>query len=293
MSVNFYTDNSFGQYPQLQKDVKDVKGSVKSVETLDKNIGKSIVESVPMFRRVASLPDKLQSDDFIPAVGLASLALINLPEDLKDVSEAYDHAKGIVTSHPYEAKYDHKIAQHDFSFLRGTLIEKWGKNTKNDKVRNTIFKLYQKDVSLSDTSFGEKIKNFLGISEGKDVETSLKNESGDSLWLNEIKSKGVFGDLTARALKRTTLLGVGALALLELPKILGATFKGKDISEQTENTGKQIVKSGVNVTSIIAGIGYGGAFGAKHGGAIGSLVGMGTGAVAGAFASNKIQDLIN
>ena len=129
MSVNFYTDNSFGQYPQLQKDIQDVKGGVKSVETLDKNIGKSIVESVPMFRRIASLPEKLESDDFIPAVGLASLAVINLPEDIKDFGEACDHAKGALTHHPYQAKYNHKVAQHDFSFLRGTLVEKWMDNT--------------------------------------------------------------------------------------------------------------------------------------------------------------------
>jgi hypothetical protein len=94
-------------------------------------------------------------------------------------------------------------------------------------------------------------------------------------------------------MKRTTKLGVIALGLLELPKILKSTNQGNSIAEQTGNTGKQLVKSGINLTSVTAGIAYGGAFGAKKFGAIGSLVGMGAGAVLGATASNKIQSLVS
>ena len=93
-----------------------------------------------------------------------------------------------------------------------------------------------------------------------------------------------FAQLTGRALKRTTKLGVLALALLEVPKIIEAIQKSEIIEQAT--------KSVVNVTSITAGIGYGGAIGAKHGGAMGSLVGMGFGAVLGSKLSEKMQEII-
>ena len=93
-----------------------------------------------------------------------------------------------------------------------------------------------------------------------------------------------FAQLTGRALRRTTKLGVIALALIEVPKIINAISKGETI--------EQTAKSAVNVASITAGIGYGGAIGAKHGGAIGSLVGMGFGALLGGKLSEKVQEVV-
>ncbi|MEI8377123.1 MAG: Hsp70 family protein, partial [bacterium] len=55
---------------------------------------------------------------------------------------------------------------------------------------------------------------------------------------------------------------------------------------------KMVEEFGSSPADLIAGIGYGGALGAKKFGAMGSLVGMGVGAVLGATASNKIQDII-
>jgi hypothetical protein len=100
----------------------------------------------------------------------------------------------------------------------------------------------------------------------------------------------LFAQLTGRALRRTTKLGLIALALIEVPKILKKMFEGKNIFEQGKNTLEQTAKSTVNVASVAAGIGYCGAIGAKYGGSIGSLVGMGAGAILGSKLSEKIQD---
>lgn len=292
MSVNFYTDNGFGQYPQLQKDIKDVKAKVAHTESFDQKIEKTLLCAVPMFRRVSSFDEKMENNDLLPAAGLVALAVINAPEDLNDVAEGFNHAKSLVTNHKYTPKYEHSKTQHEFSFLRNTLLEKWMDKTKNEKVRNVLFKLDKNDITIYDTDFGKRIRNILGITKGKELPTTMINEFGEEVFLNEIKAKNIFGELTARAMKRTTLLGVIALSLLEVPKIFGATGKGKNIGEQADNTVQQTVKSGINVAAITAGIGYGGAIGAKHGKAIGSLVGMGLGAVFGALVSDKVQKLV-
>jgi hypothetical protein len=93
-------------------------------------------------------------------------------------------------------------------------------------------------------------------------------------------------------MKRLPLLSVAAIALLEIPKIFKAMNKGETIGEQAGNTAKQTVKSGINATSTLAGIGYGGAIGAKYAGATGSLIGMGAGAILGSKLSEKLQGII-
>lgn len=292
MSINFYTTNAYNQYPQLQKDIKDAKANADSVDNVDTKIEKAALGSIPVFRRGLSLPDKFASGDTVAAVGATALLVANLPEDCRDIKSAFNQGKTILNGQKFTPKYDYTKYQHDFSFFKGTLFENWAQNTKNEKVKNTLNNLYQKDVSIYHTNLGEKVKKFLGITSGEAIETTAKDRFGNNAIVTEIKAPSAFAELTGRAMKRTTKLGVCALALLELPKIFKATNQGNTIGENTENTGKQIVKSGINLASVTAGIAYGGAFGAKKFGSIGSLVGMGIGAVVGATASKKIQDII-
>ncbi|MEI8128386.1 MAG: hypothetical protein WCG95_02100, partial [bacterium] len=77
------------------------------------------LETIPPVRRAISIPDKIEHGEITSALGMASLALINLPEDLRDIKSALDQFKGV------EAKYKYKEYQHDFSFFRGTAIEGW------------------------------------------------------------------------------------------------------------------------------------------------------------------------
>ncbi len=235
------------------------------------------LETIPPVRRAISIPDKIEHGEITSALGMASLALINLPEDLRDIKSALDQFKGV------EAKYKYKEYQHDFSFFRGTAIEEWlhGQIQKGKKWAKW---LYRNDLTLADTAFGEKILNSVKAKLSEDIaETPITNFIGKQVYAFKYEGSK-FAQLTGRALRRTTKLGVLAIALLEVPKIFNAIQNGETV--------KQTAKSAINVASITAGIGYGGAIGAKHGGAIGSLVGMGFGAVLGCKLSQKTQELI-
>ena len=169
--------------------------------------------------------------------------------------------------------------------------------TKHPKLAK---KLIKADKTLVRTKFGEKLLELLNVEAVDIVNTGIKDISytkDKPKFVEAFKFEGkgkfkAFGELTARAMTRTTLLGTAALALLELPKIFKAMGQGDTITEQAGNTAKQTVKSGINLASLTAGIAYGGAIGAKKFGATGSLIGMGIGATLGAFASNKLQSVV-
>ncbi len=294
--------NQAQQYPQIQQDYKDVKKHVDKTDATDTNIGKAALEAIPTFRRISSLPDKIQNGDTLPALGLASLALINLPEDMRDVNSAVDQLKAFKNGQKFQGAYDYKNYQHDFSFFRGTLLEPLV-DLKNTKNKERARKLLDWDRPLLDTKFGRKLQEWLKV-EISDVAEMKKFNKATKTWdpIYDINGQrrfatafegGAFGKLTARALNRTTLLGVAALSLLEVPKIFKAMNQGDSIAEQAGNTAKQTVNSGINIASITAGIAYGGAIGSKHGGPLGSLVGMGAGAILGGLISKKTQEAIS
>lgn len=283
------------QYSQVQQDYRDVKKHVDKVNDTDKGVFYAL-ESLPPVRRLASLSEKIQNGDYTPAVGLASLAIINFPEDMRDIKSSYKQLfeKG------YKPKYDYKNYQHDFSFFRGTLLNDFvdPNKTKNPELAEKILK---QDKTLLETKFGQKVMKFLNVHAVEGITTPIENigHSEDTpRYVKALKFKGNgkfagFGELTARAMTRTTKIGVLALTVLEMPKIFKSLNQGNSVTEQAQNGITQIAKSGINVASITAGIAYGGALGAKKFGATGSIVGMGLGAISGAFASSKIQNLAN
>lgn len=253
------------------------------------------LEVFPQVRRVASLPDKIETGDVLSALGLAALMAVNFPEDCRDVKAAGRQIRGLFDkNYNYDSLYNRRTHQHSFSFLRGTAIEKWVFN-QIDKGNKFAQKLYEMDRStLYETKFGKTLRNFFGIKQLNNVKIidKIQDLKGKKALAYQFKSTIFGGEITARAMKRLPVLSVIALALLEVPKIFKAMGKGNNISEQTGNTVKQTVKSGINVTSTLAGVGYGGAIGAKYAGATGSIVGMGLGAILGVTASKKLQDLI-
>lgn len=284
--------NQAQQYPQIQKDYQDVKQHVEKVDSTDQSLVYAL-EALPPVRRVASLPDKIQNGDYVPAIGLAGLAFMNLPEDWRDIKAAGRQIRSkIDPKYTYDPLYNRNTHQHSFSFFRGTAVEEW-LHKKIDKGSKIAEKLYEMDDTLYDTKFGEKVRKFFGVemTDCKEV-SQIKDYRGTEALTFEFKSAKFGGEITARAMKRLPLLSVIAVGLLEIPKIFKAMGKGDDIEEQAGSTIKQTAKSAVNATSTLAGIGYGGAIGAKYGGAAGSLIGMGAGAILGATASKKLQEII-
>ena len=272
--------NELGKFPQIQQDYEEVKKRVDKENKLS-----SIFDVCPIFRRVERVPDKIEADDYIPAAGLVSLAVLNAPEDWRDMKSAYSQMKAASNGKSFTPSYDYKKAQHPFSFFRGTLLHKFV-NPATSPCPKFAKWLLKNDTTLWDTKLGDFVsKNFNLITlqkESKIENITSTKEKPSFVEVKQFITKSPFGELTARALTRTTKIGAAVLGGLEAAHLV------KEISDG-ENAIKSAAKSAISFTSSVAGIGYGGAIGAKHFGPVGSLVGMGLGAIAG----NKISDFID
>ena len=111
--------NELSKFPQIQQDYEGVKKHVDNDSKLS-----SIFDICPIFRRVERVPDKVEAEDYIPAAGLVSLAVLNAPEDWRDMKSAYRQIKSGGEKKKF-ASYDYRTAQHPFSFFRGTLLHKF------------------------------------------------------------------------------------------------------------------------------------------------------------------------
>ena len=266
--------------PQIQQDYEEVKGSVDKENKLP-----SVFDVIPTFRRIENVPDKIENSDFVPASGLVALAVLNAPEDWRDMKSAYTQIKSKLTNKPFIPSYNYKIAQHPFSFFRGTLLHKFV-NPKTSPCPKLAKWLFKNDKTLWNTRLGKAVTEKYKIDE-KFIDTTIKNithTEQNPVFINANKfiTKSAFGELTARAMTRTTKIGTAVLGGLEAAHLV------KEISDG-ENAIKSTAKSAINFVSSIAGIGYGGAIGAKYLGPVGSLIGMGLGAIAG----NQVAKIID
>lgn len=261
------------------------------------------MEAVPTFRRLSSVSDKINDGntyDTASALGMAGLAFINLPEDLRDTIGAAKQIKALITGKEFKAAYDYKNYQHPFSFFRGTLLHNTVHPEKT-KLPKITEKLLKADKTLDDTKFGNWLMDLMKVEENDIIPTKIKDiqytkAKPSFIEASSFKGEGKFakfGELTARAMKRTTLLGLVALSALELPKIIEEFNTGNTTGEKARNGAKQTLKAGINVASLTVGIGYLGALGSKRFGSVGSIVGMGLGAVLGSFASQKMQNSLD
>ncbi len=271
--------NQIDKLPQIQQDYEEVKNAVDKENKLP-----SIFDIIPTFRRVERVPDKVEHSDFVPATGLVALAVLNAPEDWRDMKSAYAQIKASALGEKFTPSYDYKTAQHPFSFFRGTLLHKFV-NPKTSPCPKLAKWLFKNDTTLIQTRLGDWLINKFKVKEDF-VSTKIKNITSSPNEQNYIKARQFktkpFIELTARAMTRTTKIGTAVLGGLEAAHLL------KEISDG-ENAIKATAKSAINLTSSIAGIGYGGAIGAKYFGPVGSLVGMGLGAIAG----NKVAKLFD
>lgn len=268
------------KFPEIYSDYKSLKTSISGESS--SNV---IFEGLPMYGRIYSIPDKLENKDYTPAMGLVSLAVLNGPEDLRDVFSAYKQIKNKfpkpVTFH---SGYDNKIAQHPFSFFRGTILNDYlnpsSKECPNPKAAAWLIK---QDKTLWDTKFGEWIQKKLDIKKG-DMLTDIEQIDSTpklkkKVYANIFKTNNPFKDILARAMTRTPVLGVAAMGGIEAAHVAHEVKNGKNFFEEAG-------KSAVTLATTLGATGILGAIGAKHLGPTGSLLGIGTGAIIGASTSN-------
>lgn len=269
---------------------KIIQPKQKSDEELNP-VEQTLVNSVAPARRILGLPEMVKQGDGIAAAGLAALTVVSLPEDCRDVRDACKHSSCLIRRKKYTAPYDFSKYQHDFSFFRGTLLHEGMKRVKSERGKHIVDKIYSADKTVYNTRFGKWVKKVLGIEDGKLINSKIKNLHGKEIPVQEMLIKKDFlglKDLTGRAMKRTSILGLAFMGALELPKLIKSIHKddnGKSFSIQS-------AKSAMNVLGLTIGMGYLGALGGKKFGALGSLLGMGAGVLAGASSSKYIQNKI-
>ena len=141
--------------PQIQQDYEGVNDMVNNIADKDNKLP-SIFDVIPTFRRIEKVPDKIENSDFVPASGLVALAVLNAPEDWRDMKSAYSQIKSGLTDKPFIPSYDYKIAQHPFSFFRGTLLHKFV-NPKTSPCPKLAKWLLKNDTTLWNT----KLKDYI------------------------------------------------------------------------------------------------------------------------------------
>ena len=274
----------FGEekFPEIYSDYKNLKNSISGDSS--SNV---IFEGLPMYGRINSIPDKLENKDYTPAMGLVSLAVLNGPEDLRDVMSAYKQIKDGFKDPHFHSGYDNKIAQHPFSFFRGTIMNDYlnpsSKECLNPKAAEWIIR---QDKTLWDTKLGNWVQKKLGIEVDEKV-TQIQDIASTSvdkkLVLAKVfKTNNPFKDILARAMTRTPILGVAAMGGIEAAHVAHEVKNGKNFFEESS-------KSLLTLGTTLAATGILGAIGAKHLGPTGSLAGIGLGAISGA-AVNRVLD---
>lgn len=258
------------KYPDIYKDYQAVKSGVSPEE--DKyNVA---FEALPIAGRINNFADKMSAREYTSAMGIGALAVLNGPEELGDIISAYKQIKG-----EYKKPYDNKIAQHPFSFFRGTILNDYLNPNSPKCLNKTLAKwLIDKDTTLMQSGLGGFISKLFNI-ETKEIPTNIPDityipEKPSYIGAKQFITNNPFAEMTARTLTRTPKLGVAALSGIEAAHVAHEVSEGGDLWPE-------VGKSALSLTATLAATGYGGAIGAKYGGPLGSLAGMGLGAITG------------
>lgn len=270
---------------QFQSSVNRLDNTALKNKEVTKAVFAALSPIVPV-RRISSLPDNIEDHNYIRAAGILGLMAINLPEDGRDLKDAWNQLRG-----KYNKKYNYKESQHTFSFFKGTWLE-WLLKLPGKLGKNLSEKLQKADKSLYETKFGEFLSNIFNIElDGKPI--NIGKVYGRNKKILAYTFKGTkTSKLVGRALLRIPVISVIVLGALELPAIFKSFNNSQGYKNKIKSGFKQIAKSAVYITSTVAGIGLAGAILARKG-PIGSLTGMGIGAVAGSNISGLINKQID
>lgn len=274
--------NQVNKYPEIYNDYQNMRTAVQGKS------GDAALEAVPFYGKINSLPDKLEQKDYLPATGIATLAIMNGPEEINDVMSAYKQIKnGFPKPVSFHSGYDNKKAQHPFSFFRGTILHKYlnplSEDCPNPKIASWLI---EQDKCLWDTKLGKWVQKKLKINNG-DTKTTIEeidsnNNCKKFAYAKTFETNNPFKDITARALTRTTKLGTLVLCGIEAAHVAHEVSNGKNFFEEAG-------KSALTLGTTTVATGVLGAIGSKHLGPTGSLVGISAGTLIGALTNNAMN----
>ncbi len=267
-------NNNLNNFYQIQQDYEKARKSVDKKDEIS-----SIFDIVPQVQKA----EQLQNSNSASTPAIATLALLNAPEDIRDMQGVCKQISSLIKGEKFVPPYNYKIAQHPFSFFRGTLLNNFI-NPKTSPFPKFAKWLLKKDITLLQTKFGKWFCKKFNV-EQTHITTNIKDITYTKATPNYIKAKvfegNIWGTLTARALTRTPKLGVLALGAVEGIDILSDVANG-------ENFFKATAKSATNLLGSITLSGYYGAIGSKMFGVTGSMLGTGIGNLA----NNKLNNML-
>jgi len=283
--------------PQIIEDIGLIKRTLKLPSQKDKNVDRNVVfsalETIAPVRRFEGVSDNIKDSNYTKAAGLLGLAVVNLPEDTRDLKYAIKEIAGTGIQ-----KCDPKEFQAEFSFIRGTFLE-----SLINKFGKFGAKLHDFDKSLYNTKLGEYLQDKwnINISEmlptGRVVQQVKLNNNKQAVIKNiEVRACKLEGKtlpkLAGRILLRTPVMGLIVLSALEIPAIIKSFIKPDTAKEKVVKGTSQTIKSAINVATVTAGVGVMGSLLARKG-HVGSLLGIGIGAITGMEISHILQNKIN
>ncbi len=261
--------------PEIMKDYQNIKICACNKEQKCSDDKDSIFKY--------DIDKKISNNDHICAKAMSTIAILNGPTNMSDVFSAYKQIKSKFKDKMPDG-YDPKIAQHPASFFRGTILHEYlNPNSEKCIDKNLAKHIVKNDVSLAETKFGEWILDKLGVDETKRIPSTVESlqhtiNNPDYVLAKSFKSKTLFGDLTARALTRTSKYGTYILGGI------GALHVAHQVADG-ENIFKETAKTALQVGATLVGVGYLGAIGYKHFGTLGSLTGITAGTGLGVLTS--------
>ena len=257
----------------------------EAIKKYDRNL--ALLRKAPILERFDYVIGKLKQGEYISATTMGILSIIYGPEDLREVGSAYEQIKSLLKGVKPTEEYNYKIAQHPYSFFRGSILHRAlnpfvVKNVDYDNLsefgkwwHRTVINikrwLVREDKALIDTKLGEKVLKIFNI-DIKRITTPIEEITQDGIKKNLVDayqfiSDSKFGNLTARAMTRVPVIGTIADATIEALEIKNDIKDGENFFE---STGKAIVR--YTTSTLITS--YFGAVGSKLGpvGSLGSIV---------------------
>lgn len=256
----------------------------KLVEKYDGHL--ALLRRSPMIDRVEYAIAKLKKGEYVSATTMGVLSILYGPEDLREVGSAYKQIRALVKGGEFKDEYNYKVAQHPYSFFRGSVFHKALNpfKTRNvnvdslkgfaklwhDIIAGIKFWLLEKDKALIDTRFGKMFLKKFNIEVDR-VTTQIEEIAQDGNKKTYVKayefiSDSKFGKLTARAMTRVPVIGTLADATIEALEVRNDVKNGENFFESTAKAGARYAFSTITTA-------YLGAVGSKLGpvGALGGL----------------------
>ncbi len=235
-------------------------------------------EGVPVVGRTAPVQELVKNKEYLPVTNIFSQLALYGPEEIREINNAIKQFRG-----NYTPAYDYKIAQHPFSYFRGTFLNKYI-NPFSDKCllsKASAMKLCNFDKSLAETKFGYLVKKEFGYSE-VEIPTDIDNIfEQKKLTARIIKSNSNIARLIGRTMLRLPLIGLIISGALEISHVAHEVNRGEDVLGEISQAISRFIG-----TNILTGIF--GAIGSVFG-PIGSIIGASLGAMSSAVLS-KVFD---